>query len=105
MGDAEVLHQRHRARLIREVASELDVPTLLTPASDHLMCFHFVCGAEKVSDLINLPVVNLLDTRVGGTRAEVATKSIELELFANTRRERLLSNDRDLGAHGRGKEC
>ncbi len=31
MGDTEVQHQRHRTHRIREVASQLDVPTLLTP--------------------------------------------------------------------------
>jgi hypothetical protein len=31
MGDTEVQHQRHRTQRIREVASELDVSTLLTP--------------------------------------------------------------------------
>jgi hypothetical protein len=35
----------------------------------------------------------------------VVTKRIEVELFATTNRERSLSNNRDLGAHGRGKEC
>ena len=49
MGDVEVQYQRHRARRIREVASQLDVPTLLTPASSHLLRFHFVCCAEKVT--------------------------------------------------------
>jgi hypothetical protein len=44
--------------------------------------FHFVCGVEEVSDLIDHPVLNLLDTRVGGTSAEMVTKRIELELFA-----------------------
>jgi hypothetical protein len=53
MGDAKVQHQRHRARRIREVANQLDGPTLLTPASSRLLRFHFVCYAEKVSDLIN----------------------------------------------------
>jgi hypothetical protein len=31
MGDEEIQHQRHRARLIRKVSRELDVPTMLTP--------------------------------------------------------------------------
>ncbi len=105
MGDVEVQHQRHRTRLIREVVSQLDVPTLLTPASSQLLRFHFECCAEKVSDLINRPFVSLLGIRVGGTSTEMVTKRIELELFATTIRERLLSNNRDLGAHGRGKEC
>jgi hypothetical protein len=43
-----------------KVASQLDVPALLTPASSHLLRFDFMCCAEKVSDLINRPVVSLL---------------------------------------------
>jgi hypothetical protein len=46
---------------------------------------------EKIRDLINHPDVNLLDTRVGGTSAEIVTKRIELELFATTRREWFLN--------------
>ena len=60
---------------------------------------------EKVIDLINHPDVILLKTRVGGTSVDMVTKSIELELFATTTRESLFSNNRDLGAHGRDKEC
>ncbi len=52
LGDVEVQHQRHRSRRIHEVASQLDVPTLLTPAPNHLLRFHFVCCAEKVSDTL-----------------------------------------------------
>ena len=74
MGDVKVQHQRDRR--IREVVIQLDVPTFLTPASSHLLCFHFVCCAKEVSDLINLPVVSLLGTRVGGTSAEVVTKRV-----------------------------
>ena len=48
---------------VREITSQLDVPTFLTPVSDYLLFFHFVCCVEKVTDLINLPVVSLLDTR------------------------------------------
>ena len=78
MGYAEVQHQRHRARRIREVASQLDVPTLLTPASSHLLHFHFFCCSEKIRDVVNHQVVILLSTRVGGTNAEVITKSVYL---------------------------
>ena len=88
MCDTEVQHQRHRTPHIREVTSKLDVPTLLTPASSHLLRFHFVCCAEKVSDLTNLPVVSLLGTRVGGTSAEVVPKRIDLKLPATASRER-----------------
>jgi hypothetical protein len=49
-----------------------------------LLCFHFVCGAKEVSDLISHPVVSLLDNRVSGTSAEVVTKRVYLELFATT---------------------
>ena len=88
MSDAYVQHQRHRTRHIREVTSQVDVPTLLTLASSHLLRFHFVCCAEKVSDLTNLPVVSLLGTRVGGTSAEVVPKRIDLKLPATASRER-----------------
>jgi hypothetical protein len=54
--DTDVQYRRHRVRLIHEVTSQLDVPTLPTPTSSHLLCFHFVCCEEKVRDLINLPV-------------------------------------------------
>ncbi len=98
-------HYVDRDHRIREVASQLDVPTLLTPDSRHLLCFHFVCCVEKVSDLINRPVVSLLSIRVGGTSAEVVTKI--LELFVTTRREWFLRNDRyrTVSRHGRDKKC
>ncbi len=80
MGDAKVQYQRGRARRIREVVSQLDVATSLTSAPSHLLRFHFVCCVEKVSDLINLPVVSLLGIRVGGTSAEVVPKRINLKL-------------------------
>ena len=76
MNDVEVQHQGHLARRLREVASQLDVPTLLTPVPSHLLCFHFVCCAEKVSDLINRPVVSLLGTRMSGTSTKMIAKSI-----------------------------
>ena len=71
VGDAEIHHQRHRTRHIREVTRQLDVPTSLTPVPSHLMCFHFVVCAKEVRNLINHPVVILLGTRVCGTSAEV----------------------------------
>ncbi len=104
MGDAEVHHQRHRTRRIREIGSQLNVPTSLTPAPNHLLHFHFVCGTKDISDLINRPVVSLLGTRVGGTSAEVVTKRIYLELFATTTRERYFRKERNLGPNGRGKK-
>ena len=73
MNDTEIQHQRHRARRIRKVSRELDVPTMLTPTFDDLLCFYFMCCAEKVSNLINRPVVCRLGTRGGGTRVKVVT--------------------------------
>jgi hypothetical protein len=81
MGDVEVQHQRHRVRLIREVASQLDVPTSLTPTPRYLLSFHFVGCEIEVSNLINHPVVSLLGTRVGGTSTEVVSKCIDLNFL------------------------
>ena len=66
MCDAKVQHQRHRTRRIRKVTSQLDVPTLLTPAPSHLLCFDFVGCVKEVRKLINRLVVSLLGTRVSG---------------------------------------
>jgi hypothetical protein len=67
VNDVEVQHQRHRTRHIREITNQLDVPTSLTPALSYLLSFHFVGCAKEVGELINRPVVNVRDTRVGGT--------------------------------------
>jgi hypothetical protein len=45
----------------------------LFPTFNDLLCFYCMCGVEKVSDLINHPVVCLFDTRVVGTRVKVVT--------------------------------
>ena len=76
VGDAEVQHQRHRTRRVREVTSQLDVPTSLTPAPSHLLCFYFVGCVKEVSKLINHSVVSLFDTRVSGTGANMITENI-----------------------------
>ncbi len=76
VGDVEVQDQRHLTRRIRKVDSQLDVPTMLSPVFNHLLCFHFECCPKKVSEVINHPVVCLFDTRVGGTSTEMITKSI-----------------------------
>jgi hypothetical protein len=62
VGNTEIQHQRHRACLIGEVSTQLDVPTMLTPASNNLLCLHFMGGAEQVSDLINSPIMCLFGT-------------------------------------------
>ena len=76
VGDAEIQHLRHRARRVRKVGSQLNVPTMPTPAFSHLLRFHFVCCAEKFSELVNRLVVGLFGTRVSGTITETITKSI-----------------------------
>ena len=76
VGDTEVQSQRHRTHRVREVTRQLDVPTSLTPHASHLLCFYFVGCTKEVRNLINLPVVNLFDTRVGGTGANMIVKII-----------------------------
>ncbi len=76
VGYAEIQHQMHRARRVRKVDSQLNVPTMPTSAFSHLLCFHFVCCAEKFSELVNRPVVGLFGTLVSGTGTEMITKSI-----------------------------
>jgi hypothetical protein len=49
--------------------------------------------------------VNLLGTRVCGTRAKVITKRVYLKLPATTTRQGFLRNHWNLGAHDGGKEC
>jgi hypothetical protein len=83
VGDAEVQDQRHRAHRLREVVSQLDVPTLLTPVPSHLSRFCFMGCAKEVSNLVNRPIVSLLDTRVGGT----STEGVNLKLPATIDRE------------------
>jgi hypothetical protein len=65
---------------MRELASQLDVPTSLTPTPSHLLRFHFVGCAKEVSNLINHPVVSL-------TSAEVVPNCIDLKLPATASRE------------------
>jgi hypothetical protein len=49
--------------IIREIISQFDVPTSLTPVLTHLLCFHFVGCVKEVINSINLLIVSLLDTR------------------------------------------
>ena len=71
---SEVQDQRHRTHHIHKKTSQFDIPTSLTPALIHLLCFHFVGCPKEVSNLTNCPVVSLLGTRVGSTSAEVVPK-------------------------------
>jgi hypothetical protein len=84
VGDMEIQHQRHRTRRIREVTSQLNVPTSLTPALNHLLRFYFVGGAKEVSNLINRPVVSLFGSGMGSTGADMITKHIAHRLSATT---------------------
>ncbi len=59
---------------------------------------------EKVSQLINRPVMRLFDTRMTGTSTEMVSHRIHLKLPPTTRRLWFLSDDRDLGGHGHDKE-
>jgi hypothetical protein len=71
VSDVEIQHQRHRTRLNHEETSQFDVPTSMTLTPIHLLCFHFVGCPKEMRNLINHPVVILLDTRVGGGRGGV----------------------------------
>ena len=88
MCNVEVQYQRNRTSHIREITSQFNIPTSLTPALNHLLCFHFVGCAKEVRNLTNHPVVILLDTRLGGTSAEVIPNRIDLKLLGTGSRER-----------------
>jgi hypothetical protein len=85
MVDVEVHHQRHRTHRARKVGLQLDIPTLSTPAFSDMLCLGVMCGTEKVSQLINLPVMSLFDTRMSGTSTEMVSHLIQLKLPPTTR--------------------
>ncbi len=86
MGDAEIQHKRHRARRVRKVGRQLDVPTMMTPAFSYVLRFHRMCCAEKVSQLINRPVMSLFGIRMSGASTEMVSRRVHLELPATTSR-------------------
>ena len=45
-----------------------------------------MCGTEKVSQLLNRPVMSLFDTRMTGTSTEMVSHRIQLKLPATTSR-------------------
>ena len=90
MCDAEVQHQRHRTRRIREVGSQLNVSTSLTPAPSHLLSFNLVGCAKQVSKLINRPIMRLFGTRVGGASTNMVTEH-QVGTFYNHKGGRLAS--------------
>ena len=67
MGDTEVHHQRDRVRRVRKVCFQLDIPTMSTLVFCNVLRLGVMCGVEKVSQLINHPVMSLFDTRMSGT--------------------------------------
>jgi hypothetical protein len=75
-----------------------------TPAFSNVVRLGFMRCTEKVSQLLNRPVMSLVGTRMSGTSTEMVSHRIQLILPATTSCERLFSDDRDLGAHGHGKE-
>ena len=105
MCEEEVHHQRHRTRHVREVTSQVDVPTTLTPAPDHLLRFYFVGCAKEVIKLINLPVVSLFGNRVSGTCTNMITENVNGEPFVTTNRERKLHQCGYIRTDTRSKEC
>ncbi len=78
---------------------------MLSPAFNDLLRFRLMCSVEKVTELINRPVVGLFGTRVGGARTKVVTYGVYLKFPTGTSRERLLRDRWDLGCHGGGEEC
>jgi hypothetical protein len=86
-----------------QITSQFNVPTSLTPALRHLLRFHFVGCAN--GELINRPVVSLLDTRVSGTSAEVIPERINMKLPAAASREWELRQVRYISTDTRGKKC
>ncbi len=101
----EVQHQRHRTRLVREVTHELDIPTSLTPAPNHLLRLYFVGCAKEVSNLINHPVMNLFGSRVIGTGANMIAESVDGNFFANTGRKRKFRQCRYCCTNTPDEEC
>ena len=49
VGDAEIQHQRHRARRVRKVGHQLNIPTMSTPAFSNVVRLGFMRCTEKVT--------------------------------------------------------
>jgi hypothetical protein len=76
VGDVEVQDQRHRDHLVRKVDHQLDIPTTSTPVFSNVLCLGVMCGAEKVSQLLNRLVMSLFGTRMSGTSIEMVSHRI-----------------------------
>ncbi len=104
VGDEEIQHQRHRARRIRNVDRQINIPTMSTSVFSYVLHVDFKCCVEKVSQFLNRPVMRLFVTRMRGTSTEMVSHRIHLKLPPTTRRLWFFSDDRDLGGHGHDKE-
>ncbi len=80
VGDTEVQYQRHQARRVRKVGSQLNMPTMSTPAFSNVLRLGFMCGAEEVSRLLNHPVMRLLGTRMSDSNVCLKKKTISWRL-------------------------
>ena len=58
VGDTEVQHQRHRVHRVRKVVRQLDT-TMSTPTFCNVLSLGVMCGAEKVRQFLNHPVMSL----------------------------------------------
>ena len=102
--DVEIQHQRDWSRRIREVSSQLDVPTLLTPTSSHLLfSLCVLCGTDPrfgqpPSRESSYHPSGWYKCRGGHQEHPVGT-------FCNHNPRTPIRNNRDLDTHGRGKEC
>ncbi len=104
MGDAEILHQRHRTRRIRNLDRQVNIPTMSTPGFSYVLCLDIIRCVEKVRQLLNRPVMSLFGNRMSGTSTEMVSHRIQLKPSTTTRRYRIFNDDRDLGVHDQGKE-
>jgi hypothetical protein len=57
-----------------------------TPAFSNVLRLGVMRGTEKVSQLLNRPVMSLFGTRMSGTSTEMVSHCIQLKLPATTSR-------------------
>jgi hypothetical protein len=80
--DVEIHHQRYRTHLARKVGRQLNITTMSTPTFSHVLFrLDFMCCPEKVTQLINRPVMSLFVTRMSGTSTEMVSHRIQLKLL------------------------
>jgi hypothetical protein len=56
-----------------------------TPDFSYVLRFHCMCCVEKVTQLINRPVMSLFGTRVSGTSTEMVSHHVQLGLPVSQR--------------------